>query len=84
LIENQKGRLPQLAPPPELAPASAEQRPGLDPVNQVSLLRKPVVDLRLRIPMLDLLPQMPLFVGDFDQELCHALSSAAELPNFWF
>jgi len=28
--------------------------------------------------MLHLLPQMALFVGDFDQELCHSLSSDSE------
>jgi hypothetical protein len=28
--------------------------------------------------VLHLLPQMALFVGDFDQELCHALSSDSE------
>jgi len=28
--------------------------------------------------VLHLLPQMALFVGDFDQELCHSLSSASE------
>jgi hypothetical protein len=36
------------------------------------------VDLRFGIPMLHLLPQMALFVGDFDQELCHSLSSDSE------
>jgi hypothetical protein len=29
------------------------------------------VDLGLGIAVLDLLPQIPLLVGDFDQELCH-------------
>jgi hypothetical protein len=40
------------------------------------------VDLGFRIPVLHLLPQMALFVGDFDQELCHALSSASEYLVF--
>src|ERR1019366_4870707 len=82
LIENQKRGLPHLAPPPELASAGVEDGPGLDPVNEVSLLHEPVVDLRFRIPILHLLPQMALFVGDFDQELCHALSSASEASEF--
>jgi len=33
------------------------------------------VDLGFGIPVLHLLPQMALFVGDFDQELWHSLSS---------
>jgi hypothetical protein len=32
------------------------------------------VNLGFGIPLLHLLPQMALFVGDFDQELCHSLS----------
>jgi hypothetical protein len=34
------------------------------------------VNLGLGIAVLKLLPQMALLVGDFDQELCHALSCA--------
>ena len=60
---------------PRLSPAPAEDGPGLDPVHQVSLLHEPVVDLGFGIAVLHLLPQMALFVGDFDQELCHSLSS---------
>jgi hypothetical protein len=41
-------------------------------------LREPVVDLGFGIPVLHLLPQMALFVGDFDQELWHSISSAAQ------
>jgi hypothetical protein len=40
------------------------------------------VDLGFGIPVLHLLPQMALFVGDFDQELCHALSSVSEYLVF--
>jgi hypothetical protein len=34
--------------------------------------------------MLHLLPQMALFVGDFDQELCHSLSSDSDDSEFLF
>jgi hypothetical protein len=39
------------------------------------------VDLGFGMAVLHLLPQMALFVGDFDQELCHCYRL---LPSFWF
>jgi hypothetical protein len=70
LIENQECGLAQLA---AAAASGVEEGAGLNPVNEVALLGKTVVNLGLGIAVLELLPQMALLVGDFDQELCHAL-----------
>src|SRR5208282_6688370 len=57
LVEDQERRPAQLAATlSELAPAGAEDGPGLDPVHQVPLLREPVVDLGFGMPVLHLLP----------------------------
>ena len=61
----------ELAPLAELA-AAGEDGPRLDPIDEVSLLRKAVMNLGLGIAMFHLLPHVALLVGYFDQEFCHA------------
>src|SRR5208282_2543662 len=79
LVENQKRRLLQLTLAAELPAARAEQGSRLNPIDKIALLHEPVVNLGFGIAILHLLPQMALFVGDFDQELCHSLSTSEVL-----
>ena len=73
LVENQERRSVSACRAPALASAGAEDGAWLDPVDEITLLREPVMDLGFGIAVLHLLPQVALLVRDFDQELCHAL-----------
>jgi hypothetical protein len=75
LVENQKRGLLAACPGcPNFPPPALSMVSGLNPVDQIALLREAVVDLGFGIAVLHLLPQVALFVGDFDQEFCHYLS----------
>ena len=62
--------LPRL---PNLLGAASEKSPRLYPIDEISLLHETVVDFGLGIAVLDLLPQVALLVGHFNQEFCHGV-----------
>ena len=72
LVENQKRTLPDA---PAAALARAEHPARLHPVNQVTLLRDPFPHLIYRVPVFELLGEMPALVCYFYEEFRHAVTS---------
>ncbi len=70
LVKNQESAVPELATPGHAA--GGQQAPRLHPIDEVPLLGVAVPHLRFRETMLDVLLEVALLVGDFDQEFCHA------------
>jgi hypothetical protein len=78
LVENQKGTLPDAS---AAALAGAEHPPRLDPVNEVSLLRDAFPYLIFRVPVLELLSEVPAFVRYFYEKFGHAVTGY--LPSLY-